>query len=248
MRRSGWQGRDLSPGPGRLLALPAQLLQPHPSPSTRLALGPQHQGQGRCGCRVFSVGAGSSSPWGALFGGCCTLKSACRVRQGVSSSGGAGRAGSHPLPRERKLGHSSAALSQRKPRAQDVALPEDADAILGGWGCPSSARSLLPPRPECRVWGPWHHQGRGPHGGTSISREKQPQGHASCCPAAPFSRSPSPVPLCPCWRELCAPHGPISGTLGHGLCQHRGGGLGGLCLPRHRTMAQELPAAPASMK
>lgn len=153
------------------------------------------------------------------------------------------RSGSHRLPRERKLGHSSASLSQRKPSAWDVALPQDAGAILGGWGCcctepvpPGDLNAGLMVPGLVSPWRDEHHQGY-----TIMGTCHMPP----CCFF--FSFSILCAPFAHAGGSCLLPMGP-SGDPGMWLVTVPERGPGGLCLPQCSTMTQKLPAAPASMK
>lgn len=269
----------------RLLAPPSSAPPvPHPPRSTRLCTqgraATAGHGPGKCTCcfMIFIsraiVGAVSRLPWGggagALLNGCwrgaasCgTQRAGCEARWCVSGSGGQGRgvgawAGSHHIPWERKLGHSTASLSQRKPSARGGGIAgaqshgaglQDSDASPPGQGPgllqPPALHGARPvPPPESWLWG-WRSlgvaRGWGPRGGVSIERDRQLWGHVSPCPWC----SPSSFSI------TCAPFAHASGNhagtawvvLGHSLCQRWGGGRGRLCrLPRRHTAAG--PRAP----
>lgn len=107
LRRSGWQSKDISPGLGRLQASGTPSSAPpapiHP-PAPGWHWGHGGHGQGRAcvavgvfqlhycwGCQQVSLGRGRGGPWLAGAASCGTLRSVCRARQCVSSSGGEGR-------------------------------------------------------------------------------------------------------------------------------------------------------------
>ena len=225
------------------------------------------------------VGAVSRLPWGggagALLNGrqsgavsCGTRRAGCEARRCVSSSGGQGRgagtrAGSHHVPQERKLGHSTASRSQRKPSARGGGIAAaqshraglqgaDASLVCRGTGLlqPPALHGAHPPgEPAAGLGFPGHHQGMGsPWGGMSINRDRQPWGGVSPCPwCSPSSFSITCAPFAHAGGNRVLHVGTAWAAPGHGLCQRRGGGAGGCasCPGAAPRPARELLAAPA---